>query len=1190
MAIISHLTIKELQKKIVSQDRVCLSDISLGALSYFLANADIGPSLIITPQTSQAREFGDDLEFFLKKDKDQIFVYPSWDHSPFVDIRSDQKRTMDRLGLLTHISLDLPWKFIISSGPSLIRHIPPISEIKKLSHIIETESELHRDECIASLEDSGYIRMPIVEDPGTYAIRGSVIDIFIPHYEQPIRIELDDWLILSIKHFDPSTQRSLQELQSIVVHPVQTIPSSKTKEQASIRRLRALYDRFHIPTTKTIQWIKDIQDNRFFVDLDSFLPAFYPNATTLFDYLTKSTRTIIIHPTQVSQEIEQEYAKAKEDRNAKIQRSSLAFDIQDFYSDKNLFSQHTQTRPSIWIYQDIDSVKSNEDNNTNETAYYVGAKDQQELASALTIQRKLPNEHTLAPLAKHALSWLENGFNVSLVVRTNSQMQRLKSMLYSHELPLDDSMMDTSNHHFKDQAIKIMVGNLQHGFLWSTQKISFVSEREIFGKNSRIKKRKIPDQVLDAFVDDLRQLQIGDHVVHQKHGIGIYKGLEKKCVMLSAMQRMHGKKAPSIDVLIIEYQKGDKLFLPLTSLNMLQKFSGQGAAKPRIDKLGGISFAKKKSKVQKHLQHIADELLQLYAKRQEATCSRSEPVGDIYTEFEASFPFEETPDQAKAIEEVLQDLEKPKPMDRLICGDVGFGKTEVAMRGAFYSAMQGKQVAILCPTTVLAQQHYISFSQRMQHYPVEIRLLSRFVPREEVIQTLRDTKIGKVDILIGTHRILSKDVHFKNIGLLIVDEEQRFGLSHKERIKQLKTNIDVLTLSATPIPRTLNLAIGGLRDLSLIKTAPVDRRSVRTFSCQWDDHILRQAIIQELKRNGQVFFVYKKIEGLYERAQKIQSLVPEAKVAVAHGQLNETTLEKTMIEFVNGYYDILCSTTIIESGLDIPRANTIIIDSADHFGLTQLYQLRGRIGRSEKRGYCYLLIPVPSAMSEEARTKIEAIERFTQLGSGFHIASLDMELRGSGSLLGAQQSGHVALVGHELFLSLLQETVANIRGENKLQKIEPDIHIDIEHYIPEEYIRDVGLRLSLYKRLASAPDEESIQALAEDMNDRFGEPPLPTKELIRVMMLKPKLRYYRVLGCQANAKKVILHLRDDTPLDSQKVIQFVQDKKNLSTLSRDMKLCKRFEDDKKTDAADRVIELLLELKPLKKNARIDEKI
>ena len=518
-------------------------------------------------------------------------------------------------------------------------------------------------------------------------------------------------------------------------------------------------------------------------------------------------------------------------------------------------------------------------------------------------------------------------------------------------------------------------------------------------------------------------------------------------------------------------------------------------------------------------------------------------------------------------------------MDRLVCGDVGFGKTEVALRAAFRVGLAGRQVAVLCPTTVLAQQHFRTFKTRLQDYPLRIATLSRFVDRAQQKETLAQLQSGEVDIIVGTHRLLSKDVHFQNLGLLIVDEEQRFGVTHKERIKDLRREVDVLTLTATPIPRTLQMAVGGLRELSLIATAPIDRRAVRTFLCRWDDQLLAEAIRRELRRGGQIFFVYNRIEGLYERGQRLQELVPEARIAVAHGQLKESLLESIMVDFVEGQHDVLCSTAIVESGLDIPRANTIIIDRADMFGLAQLYQLRGRVGRSKERAYCYLITPPEHRITDDARFRMQAMERFTELGSGFQVASLDMELRGAGDLLGADQSGAVSAVGLDIFVKMLRDAVAALEGHTVKHEVDPELSIDSDLHLPEDYISDTGLRLSLYKRLASAPDDESIQDLADEIEERFGPAPPAVRRFVRAMRLRPRLRRLHVLGCDAGRRRVRLHLRRDTPLNPAEVMRLVSEPKSPWKLTPEMQLSCGFDDDS-VGAVERVESVLDTLESL----------
>jgi transcription-repair coupling factor (superfamily II helicase) len=680
--------------------------------------------------------------------------------------------------------------------------------------------------------------------------------------------------------------------------------------------------------------------------------------------------------------------------------------------------------------------------------------------------------------------------------------------------------------------VSVRIGGLTRGLVAESLGLVFVTEEEVFGRRAhRASPRK---QSARAALEDLRALAPGDYVVHVEHGIGRYLGLENKRVGTGA----------SVDLLVVEYKGGDKLFVPVYRMNQIQKLSG-GDAETKLDRLGGQTFSKTKAKVKRKVREMADELLGLYAQRA-ATQRETLPAIDAeYLAFEAAFPFEETADQAAAIADIMGDLERSKVMDRLVCGDVGFGKTEVALRAAFRHVMAGHQVALLCPTTLLANQHYQTVLRRFGDYPVKVEMLSRFRNKKAQTETAMALRAGSVDIVVGTHRLLSKDVHFKRLGLLIVDEEQRFGVAAKERIKQLKKDIDVLTLSATPIPRTLQMAVGGLQDLSIISTPPLDRRAVRTTTARYDDSLVQSVIERELERGGQVFYVYNRVEGIAERAARIQALVPKARVAIGHGQLSESVLERTMLGFVQGDYNVLVATAIVESGLDIPRANTLIVDRADLFGLAQLYQLRGRVGRSSERAYCYLLVPAPSELSDEARLRVDALTRYTELGSGLQIAELDMELRGSGNFLGAEQSGTVQAVGFDLFCQMLSEATQELRGEVVEQEVDPEISVDIEALLPEDYVPEVGVRLSLYKRLASASDEARVTELAVEIEDRFGSLPRSAQNLIELMRLKAELRQMRVLSCEASARAVTLHLRDDTPLDTKKITRLAVDRPDV---------------------------------------------
>jgi transcription-repair coupling factor (superfamily II helicase) len=1175
--------------------RADFTGLPAGAAARFLVAAQrrVGPMLVVTGDSEHARRTAEDLRFFTGT-PDEVLYLPALDTTPFLDVAPDRRSAMDRLAVLFHLAKELPWRFLVAPAPALVRRVPPRATLASRSLVVEKETELDRDDLVDVLVAGGYSKAPIAEDPGTFAVRGGIVDVYPPHARFPARIELDDWLVASIKLFDPDDQRTVETVDRMFVHPVRdTVLTSKERERA-LAKIRELCDAANVPTKKTRALLDELESGRQFYGLDGFLPAFYDRLETVFDYLPESAPVALLDPTDVAKAAYVELMRANDDREAKVGDGGAAYPLEALYADEQELHDRIAARRHAVIHRiavlgasEESSPLARFDTVAEGDAPSLGAEDQAPLVAELKALRAIGTDDGLRPVAERAHRWLDVGLRVIFTARTHTQAERLVSLLRGYDVPVDPkpvpfdpAILDAP----RSTKVTVVVGELQDGFAWATEGLVVLTEGEIFGTRAQRKQKqqKRKSRKADAFLEDLRSLEPGDFVVHADHGVGVYLGIERKPVPQTPMERLRGDEPRMVEALIVEYAGGDKLFLPVTRLSQLQKFAGSDHGKPKLDRLGGSTFSKKKAKVRTEVQHLADELLKLYAARAAASRPALPPADRSYAEFEATFPFEETTDQARAIEEVLTDLEQTRPMDRLVCGDVGFGKTEVAIRAAFRVAMAGRQVAVLCPTTVLAQQHYLSFKSRFEGYPLNVAPLSRFTNKEQSAEVLAGLKNGTVDVVIGTHRLLSKDVHFKELGLVVVDEEQRFGVQHKERLKKLRTDVDVLTLSATPIPRTLQLAIGGLRDLSLITTAPVDRRAVRTFACRWDDHVIKEAVQREIDRGGQIFFCYNRIEGLYERAQRLQDLLPGARIAVAHGQMKEGQLEQTMTDFIGGAYDVLCSTAIIESGLDIPRANTMIVDRADMFGLAQLYQLRGRVGRSRERAYCYLVTPAPGNLTDEARVRIEALERFTELGSGFQVASLDMELRGVGDLLGAEQSGSVALVGFDLFIHMLEQAIAELRGEELVQDLDPELTLDVEHYLPDAYIDDVGLRLSFYKRFATLDDEESIQDLASEMEDRFGPPPPAAAQLVRAMSLRPLLRHFRALGCEATSARVTLHLREDTPLDPRKIIPLVGQPRSPWKLTPDMKLTRRFDESEPGDAIDRVRALFGMLRPLQK--------
>ena len=1202
-------TFDDAVRAVASRPRVDLSGLPQSAATLLLSRAATveAPFVVVTPDAESARQVATDLSFFFGETEGDaaegdgsrsVLVFPASDTTPFADVAPDRRAAMERLSTLFHLAHALPFRCLVVPAAGLARRVPPRTELARRSMAVRAEAELDRDKLVRTLSEGGYLRVPVVEDAGTFAVRGAIVDVFPANARFPARIELDDWLVLSIKIFDPEDQRTLRTVPEITLHPAREALMGPSEIAEARLKLRDLCESIDLPTRATKALLEDLESGRLVLGIEGLLPAFYPRLESVFDCVPPSARFAILDPAAVANALQEELDAASADRSAKVHAKAPVFPIDALYLDEAALAIGLTSRPLTVVHRvvmlgapDADaSPLAALESVTAEAVLALGGEDHALLVATLSQHRAgRGKDDALAPLAERMREWLDAGMRVLIAARTRTQAERLASLLRGYEVrsagvatPFTPELLRTR----PPGAIEIVIGAVASGFVLATLGLVLVTEEEIFGTRAhRAKQRKKrAGSSSKPFLEDLRQLVRGDYVVHVDHGIGRYLGLEKKSLGQSQLELLRGALAMQVEVLVVEYAGGDRLFLPVTRLHQIQKYGGAEGQTPKIDRLGGQTFNKTKAKVRKQVQELADELLRLYAQRAATKRPALPPPDRTYAELEATFPFEETADQAKAIEEVLADLENDQPMDRIVCGDVGFGKTEVAIRAAFRVAMSGRQVAVLCPTTVLAQQHLATFSARMRQYPLRIEGLSRFIDAKKEGETLAAMKEGKVDIVVGTHRLLSKDVHFKDLGMLVVDEEQRFGVVHKERVKKLRAEVDVLTLTATPIPRTLQLAVGGLRDLSLIATPPTDRRAVRTFVTRWDDHLIKDALSRELARGGQAFFVYNRIEGLYERAAKLQALVPEARFAVAHGQMGENALETTMSDFVAGKYDVLCATAIIESGLDIPRANTILIDRADSFGLAQLYQLRGRVGRSRERAYCYLITPPASALTEEARARIEALERFSELGAGFQVASLDMELRGAGDVLGAEQSGTVASVGFDLFMRMLEEAVAELRGQPVVRDVETELTLETPLYLPETYVDDVGLRLSFYKRFASADDESEVADIAAELEDRFGPPPPEAMTYVRAMRLRAPLRAYRVLGCEASRERVTLHLREDTPLDPSKVMAKVALKNSPWKLTPDMKLTRRFPVELAGDSLDRIEQLLRELADLRRSA------
>ncbi|MGZ6143091.1 MAG: transcription-repair coupling factor, partial [Myxococcales bacterium] len=769
-----------------------------------------------------------------------------------------------------------------------------------------------------------------------------------------------------------------------------------------------------------------------------------------------------------------------------------------------------------------------------------------DLQATAALRAEIAGHHgedgALAPLVRRLESLRERGATAIIACHSSAQAERARRLLLDRNLmaqivPLEQAAYSPHVH------AHLVVGEISAGFIDLHSRLGVIADEDVFGPRARARKAARKPRTFGEDGADFRDLKEGDLVVHVDHGIARYDGLTRLNV-----------RGFAADFILLQFAGKDKLYLPVGRLRQIQKYSGGDPEKVKLDSLKSQTFQKRKARVKEELLKMAAELLDIYAARAAHQGHAFSPPDAMYRQFEADFEFEETPDQEKAIEDVLRDMQDKKPMDRLICGDVGYGKTEVALRAAFKAIEDKKQVAVLVPTTVLAAQHFRTMSKRFADYPVIVEMVSRLRDEKEIREVLARAREGKVDVLIGTHRLLSADVGFKDLGLVVVDEEQRFGVKHKEQLKKLRKLVDVLTLTATPIPRTLHMAMMGVRDLSIIGTPPIDRRAIRTFVSKFDGTTIREAIERELARGGQVFFLHNRIESIAGVHDYLRRLVPQARIGVAHGQMQEGKLDKVMTEFIERKHDVLLCTAIIESGLDIPSANTILVDRADHFGLSQLYQIRGRVGRSRERAYAHLLIPARRSITRDAQKRLQVLQQFTELGAGFQIASHDLEIRGAGNLLGPDQSGNIASVGFDLYTQLMEEAVAAIKGEEVRQEFEPDVELPVPALIPEDYVPEVQQRLFFYKRLASATTEEALYDVKGELRDQCGEPPPEVDALVETMSLKNELRALRMRGLKSGPGRLVLQLGPDALLDPVKLAQLVAKGKGRYRLTPGMEL------------------------------------
>jgi len=1070
--------------------------------------------LIAADQTA-ADELTRELLFF---NAPNLSTFPAWDVSPFEaasphpDICGARLETLQRLLHGTPCTVVMP-------VTALAQRVIPRSALDMASCSIKPGDEPDRDTLLERLVHMGYSNSPLVEERGSFAVRGGILDIFPPSLSRPVRIEFFGDTVETLRSFDPLSQRSQEPLSSLSLLPSRELVLSPTALQEFIPRLKARADQLDIPADRRRQLVTELQGAGYPPGVEFLLPLFYP-ALELFSSYLNNPLLVFLEPDLISQAIQQHQLEVTNGAAKAISEERLHPEPAQLYLTpeelQQLFEQH----------QRVACKRLAVTGETGTNLFQTRSEDNADLRISMTRNQ----HHLLGPLVERLKQWRATDWRTMVACHQISQAERLQELLTPYGITctlheageLGADTPDNSAH------LLLTIGDLSRGFRLPDAKLAVIAEEELFGKRTR-RKTGVTALRTKQILASLAELKPGDAMVHVDHGIGIYRGLQ------------HLKTgAVEGDFLLLEYAGNDKLYLPIDRLGLVQRYAGGEGATPSPAKLGGPGWEKTRSKARKNIEELAAELLEVYAKRQASQGYSFSPPDEMFREFEATFPWEETPDQLSAIQDVLGDMQHSRPMDRLVCGDVGYGKTEVALRAAFKAVLDGKQVALLVPTTILASQHFETFSNRLKDYPVSIEILSRFRTAKEQKESLERLKNGKLDIIIGTHRLLQKDVAFKDLGLLIVDEEQRFGVKDKERLKSYRASVDIMTLTATPIPRTLHLSMLGIRDLSIIDTPPVDRQAIKTVVARDTDDLVRDAIARELERGGQVFYVHNRVHSIGIVAERLRQLVPQARISVAHGQMEEKALEKVMLSFMHGESDLLLTTTIMEAGLDIPRANTMLVDRADTFGLSQLYQLRGRIGRSTVKSYAYLLIPGQGSITQDARERLKIIQDISELGAGFRIATHDLELRGAGDMLGPRQSGTVADIGFELYTQMLEEAIAGLKGEELEERCEPEINLAIAAFIPETYIPDTNQRLVLYKRLVQAESNDDVTEVVNEMHDRYGRPPLAAQTLARIMELRIRLKQLKVMKVDADAKRLCLAFHPRTTVSPDALINLIR--------------------------------------------------
>ncbi|MFK5947871.1 MAG: transcription-repair coupling factor [Methylococcales bacterium] len=1031
------------------------------------------PIAVITEDVNQAQQLQHELSFFISGNC-RIFELPDWETLPYDIFSPHQDIISQRLTTLYQLSDMQSGDILILPVSTLLQRLPPKSYIKSKVLLLKQNQTLDLDEFRLNLEQNGYQCVSQVMEHGEFAIRGSIIDLYPSGHDLPFRIDLFDTDIDTIRRFDPETQRSLDTISSIEILPAREFPFNK--ESISEFRTRYREKLSGDPTASKIY--QEISQGIIPNGIEYYLPLFFDELSTLFNYIPRNT--IICSTKELAQTIEhfnEDVSERYEQRRHDIERPVL--------SPESLYLNSTELFESIQAFPQIQTQtqKNTPGNNAIDLPF----------SAPIQFLAKTKSDTPLVKLSSYVK---EYSGRILLITESAGRREMLLEMLHDQRLYPKvfeswQSFIDSSDH------LGVAVASIDRGLNINEPEVCILTEAQIFGERAQQQRRKRKrTRDAEAIIGNLTDLSIGSPVVHEEHGVGRYLGLQKLSV-----------GDIETEVLAIEYAGGDKLFVPVASLDLISRYTGADADHAPQHKLGTQTWSKARKKAAKKINDIAVEILDIHARRAAKGGQAYNINIDEYNQFSAAFPFEETEDQQKAIDAVMADLSEAKAMDRVVCGDVGFGKTEVAMRATFIAANANKQVAILVPTTLLAQQHFQNFKDRFADWPFKIECLSRFNSKKHQDQVIADLKNGKVDIIIGTHKLLQKDISFDNLGLLIIDEEHRFGVKHKEQFKNLRAEVDILTLTATPIPRTLNMSLAGLRDLSIIASPPTQRHAIKTFISEWNDQQVHEACLREIKRGGQVYVLHNEVKSIEKMCKTLEDLIPEANVQFAHGQMRERDLERIMLDFVHQRFNILVSTTIIESGIDIPSANTIIINRADKLGLAQLHQIRGRVGRSHHRAFAYLITPPRTLMTKDAIKRLEAIESLEDLGVGFTLATHDLEIRGAGELLGDDQSGQIHEIGFSLYTELLDRAVKALKS-GKVVDLDKPIHqgtvidLGVPALLPDDYIYDIHTRLILYKRISNAPGQHELDEIRVELIDRFGLLPDIAKNLFEVTSLK----------------------------------------------------------------------------------------